>query len=448
MAESEYLSVTTLTKYIKYKFDQDPHLQSVLIKGELSNFKKHSSGHLYFNVKDKNSVISAMMFKGSASKIDFDPKEGDEVLLEARVSVYERRGNYQIYVNKMHIDGVGNLYQKLEQLKKKLTKDGFFDQNHKKLIPKFPKKIAVLTAGTGAAIRDIHTTINSRYPLAEQIQINTLVQGTQAKQDIIEKIAQADKLGVDTIIIGRGGGSIEDLWNFNEEDVVKAIYHCNTPIISAVGHETDFTLSDFVADVRAATPTQAAMMATPDQYEIRQYLHQTKLSLTRFIKQHMQQQRKHLEHVASYYKFQTPTLLYDQQIQKRDDLEKQLKLSVSTIIKNHQQHLTILNNKFNLKGFRQDIYRNQLTNQQKREELTKVIHNFITNQKQNLTRKLESLNNLSPTNTMLRGYTIINKEDAVVTSTKDLSENDNIVLTMKDGFVDAQVKKVRCNDDE
>ncbi|MDN5638397.1 MAG: exodeoxyribonuclease VII large subunit [Staphylococcus equorum] len=444
---ADYLSVSALTKYIKYKFDQDPHLQSVLIKGELSNFKKHSSGHLYFNVKDKNSVISAMMFKGNASKIDFDPKEGDEVLLEARVSVYERRGNYQIYVNKMHIDGVGNLYQKLEQLKKKLTKDGFFDQNHKKIIPKFPQKIAVLTAGTGAAIRDIHTTINSRYPLAEQVQINTLVQGEQAKNDIVEKIQQADQLNVDTIIIGRGGGSIEDLWNFNEEDVVKAIYFCETPIISAVGHETDFTLSDFVADVRAATPTQAAVMATPDQYELRQYLKQTNLSLTRFIKQHMQQQRKHLEHVSSYYKFQTPTLLYDQQIQKRDDLEKQLSLSMNLRIKNEQQQLQLLTNKFNLKNFKQNINREQLTNNQKRIDLNKVMNNFITNQQNKLTSKLESLNNLSPTNTMLRGYTIVNKDDDVITSTNDLAENDNIVLTMKDGVVDAQVKKVRCKDE-
>ncbi|MEB7847580.1 exodeoxyribonuclease VII large subunit [Staphylococcus equorum] len=444
---ADYLSVSALTKYIKYKFDQDPHLQSVLIKGELSNFKKHSSGHLYFNVKDKNSVISAMMFKGNASKIDFDPKEGDEVLLEARVSVYERRGNYQIYVNKMHIDGVGNLYQKLEQLKKKLTKDGFFDQNHKKLIPKFPQKIAVLTAGTGAAIRDIHATINSRYPLAEQVQINTLVQGEQAKNDIVEKIQQADQLNVDTIIIGRGGGSIEDLWNFNEEDVVKAIYFCETPIISAVGHETDFTLSDFVADVRAATPTQAAVMATPDQYELRQYLKQTNLSLTRFIKQHMQQQRKHLEHVSSYYKFQTPTLLYDQQIQKRDDLEKQLSLSMNLRIKNEQQQLQLLTNKFNLKNFKQNINREQLTNNQKRIDLNKVMNNFITNQQNKLTSKLESLNNLSPTNTMLRGYTIVNKDDDVITSTNDLAENDNIVLTMKDGVVDAQVKKVRCKDE-
>ena len=444
---AEYLSVSTLTKYIKYKFDQDPHLQSVLIKGELSNFKKHSSGHLYFNVKDNNSVISAMMFKGNASKIDFDPKEGDEVLLEARVSVYERRGNYQIYVNKMHLDGVGNLYQRLEQLKKKLTKDGYFDQSNKKSIPKFPKKIAVLTAGTGAAIRDIHTTINSRYPLAEQIQINTLVQGEQAKNDIIKNIQYADDMGVDTIIIGRGGGSIEDLWNFNEEDVVKAIYACTTPIISAVGHETDFTLSDFVADIRAATPTQAAVMATPDQFELRQYLKQTNLSLTRFIKQHLQQQRKHLEHVSSYYKFQTPTLLYDQQIQKRDDLEKQLNLSMNLVIKNNQQQLQLLLNKFNLKGFKQNINREQLTNAQKRDDLNKVMNNFIQNQKNNLARKLESLNNLSPTNTMLRGYTIVNKDDDVITSTSDLAENDNIVLTMKDGVVDAQVKKVRCNDE-
>lgn len=445
---TEYLSVSTLTKYIKYKFDQDPHLQSVLIKGELSNFKKHSSGHLYFNVKDNNSVISAMMFKGSASKIDFEPKEGDEVLLEARVSVYERRGNYQIYVNKMHLDGVGNLYQRLEQLKKKFTKEGYFDQNNKKPIPKFPKKIAVLTAGTGAAIRDIHTTINSRYPLAEQIQISTLVQGEQAKNDIINNIQQADEIGVDTIIIGRGGGSIEDLWNFNEEDVVKAIYACTTPIISAVGHETDFTLSDFVADIRAATPTQAAVMATPDQYELRQYLQQINLSLTRFIKQRLQQQRKHLEHVSSYYKFQTPTLLYDQQIQKRDDLEKQLNLSMNLAIKNHQQQLQLLLNKFNLKGFKQNINREQLTNAQKRDDLNKVMNNFIHNQKNNLARKLESLNNLSPTNTMLRGYTIVNKDNNVITSTSDLAENDNIVLTMKDGVVDAQVKKVRCNDEQ
>ncbi|MCG1216045.1 exodeoxyribonuclease VII large subunit [Staphylococcus epidermidis] len=444
---TEYLSVSALTKYIKYKFDQDPHLQSVLIKGELSNFKKHSSGHLYFNVKDKESVISAMMFNGNASKLGFEPKEGDEVLIEARVSVYERRGNYQIYVNKMQIDGIGNLYQKLEQLKKKLKKEGYFDQSNKKLIPKYPKKIAVLTASTGAAIRDIHSTINNRYPLVEQIQISTLVQGTQARQDIIKKIQYADSLDVDTIIVGRGGGSIEDLWNFNEEDVVKAIFNCQTPIISAVGHETDFTLSDFVADVRAATPTQAAVIATPDQYELLQQIKQYEYTLSRYIKQYIEHQKKQLNHISSYYKFKQPSLLYDQQIQKRDELERQLNLLLNTKVEKSKHHLKLLQQSFNFKNLNQQITQEKQSVYQLHSRLSKIMSNNITNLKTVLKNKLENLNNLSPTNTMLRGYAIVNKDDEVITSTHKLNENDKISLTMKDGSVDAMVKKVRCNDE-
>ena len=444
---TEYLSVSALTKYIKYKFDQDPHLQSVLIKGELSNFKKHSSGHLYFNVKDKESVISAMMFKGNASKLGFEPKEGDEVLIEARVSVYERRGNYQIYVNKMQLDGIGNLYQKLELLKKKLKKEGYFDQSNKKLISKYPKKIAVLTASTGAAIRDIHSTINNRYPLVEQIQISTLVQGTQARQDIIEKIQYADSLDVDTIIVGRGGGSIEDLWNFNEEDVVKTIFNCQTPIISAVGHETDFTLSDFVADVRAATPTQAAVIATPDQYELLQQIKQYEYTLSRYIKQYIEHQKKQLNHISSYYKFKQPSLLYDQQIQKRDELERQLNHLLNTKVEKSKHHLKLLQQSFNFKNLNQQITQEKQSIYQLHSRLSKIMSNNITNLKTVLKNKLESLNNLSPTNTMLRGYAIVNKDNEVVTSTHKLNENDQISLTMKDGSVDATVKKVRCNDE-
>ena len=444
---TEYLSVSALTKYIKYKFDQDPHLQSVLIKGELSNFKKHSSGHLYFNVKDKESVISAMMFKGNASKLGFEPKEGDEVLIEARVSVYERRGNYQIYVNKMQLDGIGNLYQKLELLKKKLKKEGYFDQSNKKLIPKYPKKIAVLTASTGAAIRDIHSTINNRYPLVEQIQISTLVQGTQARQDIIEKIQYADSLDVDTIIVGRGGGSIEDLWNFNEEDVVKTIFNCQTPIISAVGHETDFTLSDFVADVRAATPTQAAVIATPDQYELLHQIKQYEYTLSRYIKQYIEHQKKQLNHISSYYKFKQPSLLYDQQIQKRDELERQLNHLLNTKVEKSKHHLKLLQQSFNFKNLNQQITQEKQSVYQLHSRLSKIMSNNITNLKTVLKNKLESLNNLSPTNTMLRGYAIVNKDNEVVTSTHKLNENDKISLTMKDGSVDAMVKKVRCNDE-
>lgn len=444
---SEYLSVSTLTKYIKYKFDQDPHLKSVLLKGELSNFKKHSSGHLYFNVKDKDSVISAMMFKGNASQLTFDPKEGDEVLLEARVSVYERRGNYQIYVNKMELDGIGNLYQKLEELKQKLAKQGFFNKEYKKAIPKYPKKIAILTASTGAAIRDIHSTIDSRYPLVEKISISTLVQGAQAKNDIIEKIEYADSLNVYTIILGRGGGSIEDLWNFNEEEVVKAIFNCQTPIISAVGHETDFTLSDFVADVRAATPTQAAVIATPDQYELLQQIKQYQFSLTKFIKQYVEKQYKHLNYLASYYKFKQPSLLYDQQIQRRDDLEKQLRQKLLLSIESKKNSIKLLQNHFNLKNFNRTILQNQKTVSSHRHRLINVTTQTIEHSRVKLQNKVEQLNNLSPTNIMLRGYTIVNKNDKVITSTHDLKENDEITLSMKDGSVNATVKKVRCKDE-
>ncbi|OFU75854.1 exodeoxyribonuclease VII large subunit [Staphylococcus sp. HMSC10B09] len=444
---SEYLSVSTLTKYIKYKFDQDPHLQSILLKGELSNFKKHSSGHLYFNVKDKNSVISAMMFKGNASKLTFDPKEGDEVLLEARVSVYERRGNYQIYVNKMEIDGIGNLYQKLEQLKEKLNKQGIFNQNHKKAIPRFPKKIAILTADTGAAIRDIHTTIDSRYHLVEKISISTLVQGINAKNDIIEKIKYADTLGVDTIILGRGGGSIEDLWNFNEEEVVRAIYECHTPIISAVGHETDFTLSDFVADMRAATPTQAAVIATPDQYELIQQIHQYRFSLTKSIKQLVEKQHKQLDYLSSYYKFKQPTLLYDQQIQRRDDLEKKLTQRLTLNIEKNRNNITVLRQHFNIRRLNDLIVQYQKMSRNNENRLINLTYNLINHNKANLKNKIEQLNQLSPTNTMLRGYSIVNKDNKVITSTHDLNEQDEITLSMKDGNIDAIVKKVRCEDE-
>lgn len=444
---SEYLSVSTLTKYIKYKFDQDPHLQTVLLKGELSNFKKHSSDHLYFNVKDKDSVISAMMFKGNASKMTFEPKEGDEVLLEARVSVYERRGNYQIYVNKMELDGIGNLYQKLEQLKQKLSKEGLFNSNHKKVIPRFPKKIAILTASTGAAIRDIHTTIDSRYPLVEKISISTLVQGTSAKDDIIEKIKYADSLGVDTIILGRGGGSIEDLWNFNEEEVVYTIYHCQTPTISAVGHETDFTLSDFVADVRAATPTQAAVIATPDQYDLMQQLKQHELTLTRYIKQSIEHRRKQLEHLSSYYKFKQPTLLYDQQIQRLDDINKQLNQTIVSKLSNYRQDLTLKSQQIKPKNLKQSIDNNQININNLSKQLLKLTQNKLKDYNFELVKKVENLNNLSPTNTMLRGYSIIEKDDELVTSVKHVNTDDDIKINMKDGQLDAIIKKVRCKDE-
>lgn len=439
----KYLSVTAITKYIKYKFDQDPHLLNVFIKGEISNFKRHSSGHLYFALKDDKGVLSAMMFKSSANQLSFNPKEGDQVLVEGRIGVYESRGAYQIYVQSMQLDGVGLLFEKFEALKKELAEKGYFDQEHKLSIPKYPKKIAVLTASTGAAIRDICSTLDKRYPLAEQVLMSTLVQGKGAKDNIINNIKEADSMGVDVIIVGRGGGSIEDLWSFNEREVVEAIYHCKTPVISAVGHETDTTLSDFVSDVRAATPTQAAVIATPDINALYQLISNARQYLTKHITQTIQQDKHKLKQLSSYYKLKTPSLLYDQETQKLDELQKQLSRNLEQTVTRNNHKLDILQNKLRITPiynktfqFRQDFSRLNMLQ-------TQLVNRIISQKKQVLTSKLAQLDALSPTQIMLRGYSIIEKDDKIITSKNDLKIDDDITINLKDGKINANVKEIR-----
>ncbi|MEB8264312.1 exodeoxyribonuclease VII large subunit [Mammaliicoccus sciuri] len=439
----KYLSVTAITKYIKYKFDQDPHLLNVFIKGEISNFKRHSSGHLYFALKDDKGVLSAMMFKSSANQLSFNPKEGDQVLVEGRIGVYESRGAYQIYVQSMQLDGVGLLFEKFEALKKELAEKGYFDQEHKLSIPKYPKKIAVLTASTGAAIRDICSTLDKRYPLAEQVLMSTLVQGKGAKDNIINNIKEADSMGVDVIIVGRGGGSIEDLWSFNEREVVEAIYHCKTPVISAVGHETDTTLSDFVSDVRAATPTQAAVIATPDINALYQLISNARQYLTKHITQTIQQDKHKLKQLSSYYKLKTPSLLYDQETQKLDELQKQLSRNLEQTVTRNNHKLDILQNKLRITPiynktfqFRQDFNRLNMLQIQ-------LVNRIISQKKQVLTNKLAQLDTLSPTQIMLRGYSIIEKDDKIITSKNDLKIDDDITINLKDGKINANVKEIR-----
>lgn len=439
----KYLSVTAITKYIKYKFDQDPHLLNVFIKGEISNFKRHSSGHLYFALKDDKGVLSAMMFKSSANQLSFNPKEGDQVLVEGRIGVYESRGAYQIYVQSMQLDGVGLLYEKFEALKKELAEKGYFDQEHKLSIPKYPKKIAVLTASTGAAIRDICSTLDKRYPLAEQVLMSTLVQGKGAKDNIINNIKEADSMGVDVIIVGRGGGSIEDLWSFNEREVVEAIYHCKTPVISAVGHETDTTLSDFVSDVRAATPTQAAVIATPDINALYQLISNARQYLTKHITQSIQQDKHKLKQLSSYYKLKTPSLLYDQETQKLDELQKQLSRNLEQTVTRNNHKLDILQNKLRITPiynktfqYRQDFDRLNMLQ-------TQLVNRIISQKRQVLTSKLAQLDALSPTQIMLRGYSIIEKDDKIITSKNDLKIDDDITINLKDGKINANVKEIR-----
>ena len=279
MNKDKYLTVGALTRYIKYKIDNDEHLKTVFLKGEISNFKMHSTGHMYFSIKDETSKINAIMFSRDAKNVTFEPKEGTKVLVVGRISVYESTGNYQIYVQEMIEDGVGNLYIAFEKLKEKLSKEGLFDDKYKKKIPKMPKKIGIITAPTGAAIKDILSTIKRRYPICETILFPSLVQGEFAKEDIVKNLKIANTYDLDVIILGRGGGSIEDLWPFNEEIVAREIFASTIPIISAVGHEVDFTIADFVADLRAPTPTGAAEMAVPNMVDIINHLKQLTIRL-------------------------------------------------------------------------------------------------------------------------------------------------------------------------
>ena len=296
---NNYITVTQLTRYIKYKIDNDNNLNKIYLKGEISNFKAHSRGHFYFTIKDENSRINAIMFSSFTKNINFMPIDGMKVLVCGKVSVFESTGNYQIYVEELLEDGVGNLYFLYEQLKKKLENEGLFDKAHKKAIPKIPNKIGIITAPTGAAIKDILSTLKRRWPVAETILFPSLVQGKEAADDIVKNIELSKKYDLDVLIIGRGGGSIEDLWCFNEEKVARAIYALDTPVISAVGHEIDFTISDFVADLRAPTPTGAAEMCTPSKEDVQMFINQLNIRLINKIGVILKDKNKKLKKLKS-----------------------------------------------------------------------------------------------------------------------------------------------------
>ena len=331
--EKDYLNISDLNNYIKNILDKDSFLNKVYLKGEISNFKNHTRGHLYFTLKDDNSRISAVMFQSSAIKLTFVPEDGMNVLVEGRISAYPAQGSYQIYIEKMEPDGLGALYIEYEKLKKKLASEGLFNPEHKKAIPKFPEKIGVITASTGAAVRDIMSTIRRRYPICEAILFPCLVQGRDAAPDIVRQIKKADAFAVDTIIVGRGGGSIEDLWAFNEEMVAKAIYECNTPIISAVGHEIDWTIADFVADLRAPTPTGAAEMAVPTVIDINTLLNNYKIRLNKNIKNMINTKFIKWRSLKNSFVLKNPMSMYEIKEQKLDALLDKLNKDIKVIYK-------------------------------------------------------------------------------------------------------------------
>lgn len=411
-----YITVTQLTKYIKYKIDNDVNLENVYLKGEISNFKAHTRGHFYFTIKDENTRINAVMFASSASKIKFIPTDGMKVLVSGKISVYEATGGYQIYVSEMLEDGVGNLYIAFEQLKKKLELEGLFDPRHKKPIPKIPDTVGIITAPTGAAIKDILSTIKRRWPMAKTILFPSLVQGEEAASDIVRNINLSKQYDLDVLIVGRGGGSIEDLWPFNEEIVARAIYDLDVPVISAVGHEIDFTISDFVADLRAPTPTGAAEMAVPNKSDVVGHLKQLELRLATNISNNITLKKERLKKLENSFVLKNPLTIYEVKEQKFDNLYERLLISYKNLVHNNSNKINLIENNLI----------NSMNN----------LLNKNTNKYNNLIQKLEALN---PILTLKRGYSIVKCNHIHIDSIKKLKKDDIITVELQDGKIDAKV---------
>lgn len=338
----KYYSITALNRAIKNMFDSKPELNRVYIKGEISNFKHHSRGHLYFTLKDENSRIAAVMFATNAKNINFEPEDGMKVLVSGRVTVYEATGGYQIYVEQMDLDGIGNLYLEYEKLKKMLEEQGLFNKDHKRPIPRFPKKIGIITAPTGAAIRDILSTIKRRYPICETILFPALVQGVGAKESIVTQLNRAQDFDLDVIICGRGGGSIEDLWAFNEEIVARAVFDCSVPVISAVGHETDWTIVDFVADQRAPTPSAAAELAVFDYRIIMQELDSRQELLMRELKRKLEKAELRLGQFRLKLKLRSPLNRLNENRSRIADYEEKTELVMKQKLLAYRHKLKLL----------------------------------------------------------------------------------------------------------
>lgn len=422
--QDKYITVTQLTRYIKYKIDGDANLNVVFLKGEISNFKAHTRGHFYFTLKDDNSRINAVMFASRASKMKFVPQEGMKVMVTGKVSVYEATGGYQIYVDEMVEDGIGNLYIAFEQLKEKLAKEGLFNPEFKKSIPKYPKVIGIVTAPTGAAIRDILSTIHRRWPLTSTILFPALVQGKEGAQSIAKQIEVASTYPIDVLIVGRGGGSIEDLWCFNEEIVARAIFDCDIPVISAVGHEVDFTIADFVADMRAPTPTGAAEMAVPNLPDVEALLKQITLRLNKALLTQVASKQEKLEQLQKSFIFQNPMTIYEVKEETFDRLYDRLELAMQHIVsKKRDQFLYIMKHRC-------------FTNPE-------IV---FANQERSLVTMLSKLEALNPLLTIKRGYSIVRNQNGLVSKVSDAKVDDLLSITVTDGTIEAKVVKEEKKD--
>lgn len=423
-------------------FDSDNALQRVYLKGEISNFKRHTSGHLYLTLKDEESRISAIMFRSAAAHLTFQPEDGMNVLVTGRISVYPAGGNYQIYIDKMEVDGLGNLYVEFEKLKKKLQQDGLFDPAHKKEIPKFPRKIGIVTAPTGAAIKDILSTIQRRFPLCETILFPALVQGVSAASDVARKIEIANTYDIDVLIVGRGGGSIEDLWAFNEEIVARAIYNSHIPVISAVGHEVDITIADFVADRRAPTPTGAAEMAVPTVSEVKNIFALKKNTLSSIIKEKLTVASQELKKVKSSYILKNPMTLYEMKMQKLDALTDALNKDMTNYITQKKLELQSYQKSFVLQNPLNSYtkYFKDLENSQK--VLKNKIEQILEKKTSDLQYVIQTLRLVNPLNILDKGFSLVKKDGHIIKSSQEIKEKDLLDIRLHQGELKVEVKEI------
>jgi exodeoxyribonuclease VII large subunit len=444
----QYLTVTALTKYLKRKFDADPYLGRVYLTGEISNYRLRVNAHQYFSLKDDHAKISAIMFKSAFQKLKFQPKEGMKVLVVGRVSLYESGGSYQIYVEHMEPDGIGALYQALAELREKLSKEGLFDAP-KQVLPRYPKRIAVITSPSGAVIRDIITTVKRRYPIAQLVLFPTLVQGDQAADDIVKNIERVEAIGnFDTLIIGRGGGSIEDLWPFNEERVARAIFAAKTPIISSVGHETDVTIADLVADVRAATPTAAAELAVPVLNEELLKINERKNRLEQSFLHLLQQRTQQFRRLQESYVFKQPNRLYEGQTIKLDQTTQRLVKAMELIYHQSQRQAQAV-----IFEFQQQSPKTQIRELQQRlnyanKSLVERMNQTMLDKQTKFTSVVQQLDLLSPLNIMGRGYSYTTKAERVIKSVEELIPEDSLTIHYADGTVEATIQSVSTSDKE
>lgn len=432
---NRYLTVTALTKYIKRKFDADPHLQDIFLKGEISNLKQHSSGHIYLTLKDDRSRILAVMFAGNARGMKFVPENGMKVIVRGEISVYEASGQYQIYIKEMKPDGIGELFLAYEQLKKKLEAEGLFRLDFKKTLPSFPRTIGIVTSPTGAAIRDIITTIKRRYPIGSMIVFPALVQGENAGRSIAEAIRTANRQGnIDVLIVGRGGGSIEELWAFNEEQVARAIFESEIPVISAVGHETDFTIADYVADLRAPTPTGAAELAVPHIEELLERVLQRQGRLIRAMKEKFSFQKGRLERIQRSYAFRYPRRLYEQKLEQVDRLTESLTRGTSRMAVLKGERLVQADRRLRRSSPVQLLGEAAAVHERTKRELARAMAQILLAKKAEFGKTVASLEALSPLKIMERGYSLAYSEDGqLIKTTRQAAIGEQVTIRLADG---------------